>query len=75
MTIYNLVIPEERTDKASGEVKTYWHRAGTAFPHKKGNGFDLVIPEGMSISGRVVMLERGQKEPESAAEAFNDGEG
>lgn len=74
MAIYNLVIPEERTDKQSGEVKTYWHRVGSAFPHEKGKGFSLVIPEGVSISGRVLMLERGQKEPESAAEAFN-GEG
>lgn len=74
MTIYNLVIPEERTDKQSGEVKTYWHRVGTAFTQKSGKGFNIVIPEGVSISGRVLMLERGASEPESAAEAFN-GEG
>ncbi|MEO1187607.1 MAG: hypothetical protein AAFW60_00935 [Pseudomonadota bacterium] len=74
MTIYNLIIPEERTDKSSGEVKTFWHRVGTAFPHNNGNGFNLVIPEGMSVSGRVLMLERTAKEPDSAAEAFNDGE-
>lgn len=74
MTIFNLVIPEERTDKASGEVKTFWHRVGTAFPQKNGSGFNIVIPEGVSISGRVLMLERTAKEPESAAEAFNDGE-
>lgn len=72
MAIFNLLIPEERTDKASGEVKTFWHRAGTAFPHKKGEGFNLVIPEGMSISGRVLMMERTAKEPDSAASAFND---
>lgn len=74
MNIYNLVIPEERTDKASGEVKTFWHRVGSAFPQKSGQGFALVIPEGVSISGRVLMLERDAKEPESASDAFNDGE-
>lgn len=72
MTIYNLLIPEERTDKQSGEVKTFWHRAGSAFPQK--NGFALVIPEGMSISGRVLMMERTAKEPESVTDAFNEGE-
>lgn len=72
MTIFNLLIPEERTDKNSGEVKAFWHRVGTAFPHKKGEGFNLVIPEGMSISGKVIMLPREAKEPDSAAEAFND---
>lgn len=72
MTIYNLLIPEERKDKATGEVKTFWHRAGSAFPQNNGNGFNLVIPEGLSISGRVLMMERTAKEPESAASAFND---
>jgi hypothetical protein len=27
-------------------------------PHKNGIGFDLVIPAGISISGRVVCVER-----------------
>ena len=74
MTIHNLLIPEERTDKQSGEVKTYWHNVGSAFPNRSGKGFALVIPEGMSISGRVIMLPRDEKAPESAAEAFNDGQ-
>lgn len=72
MTIFNLLIPEERTDKASGEVKTFWHRVGSAFPHKQGEGFNLVIPDGVSITGKVVVLPREAKEPESAASAFND---
>lgn len=74
MNIYNLVIPEERADKASGEVKTFWHRVGSAFSQKSGQEFALVIPEGVSISGRVLMLERDAKEPENASDAFNDGQ-
>ncbi|MDD9911402.1 MAG: hypothetical protein OXR62_17170 [Ahrensia sp.] len=74
MTIYNLLIAEERKNKDTGEVKTFWHRVGSAFPHKQGDGFNLVIPEGLSLSGRVVMFPRDAKEPESAAEAFNEGE-
>lgn len=72
MTIFNLVIPEEYTDKKSGEIKTLWHRVGSAFPHQNGQGFSLIIPEGVSISGKVLMLERGAKEPDSAAEAFDE---
>lgn len=71
MSIYNLLIPEERKTKDTGEIKTFWHRVGSAFENK-GGGFSLVIPEGVSISGRVVMLPRDQKEPESAADAFDE---
>ena len=74
MTIYNLVIPEERKDKETNEVKTYWHRVGTAFSQKIGNGFNLIIPEGMSITGRVLMLERNAKEPDSVAEVFGEAQ-
>mgnify|MGYP001797857270 CR=1 FL=1 len=73
MKIYNLAIPEERKDKSTGEVKTYWHRCGSAF-EQKGGGYALVIPEGMTISGRVLMFERDKPEPASASEAFKDGE-
>lgn len=72
MTIFNLVIPEEYTDKKSGEIKTMWHRVGSAFSHKSEKGFNLIIPDGISLSGKVTMLERGAKEPDSAAEAFDE---
>jgi hypothetical protein len=39
------------------EKKAIWHRVGSVFPHKKGNGFDLVIPAGISLSGRIVCTE------------------
>ena len=71
MTIFNLVIPEERKAKEGEEPKTYWHRVGSAFPNK-GGGYSLLIPEGVSISGRVLMLKRGTNKPDSAAEAFNE---
>lgn len=41
----------------NGEKKTFWHRVGAVFPHKTGDGFNLVIPPGLSISGKVVLLE------------------
>ena len=39
--------------KEGSDAKAIWRRVGSVFPHKNGNGFDLVIPEGISISGRI----------------------
>ncbi len=78
MEIFNLLVPEERTDKNSGEVKTFYHRVGTAFKHGKGEGFNLVIPKGVSISGKVLMFPRKAKGEQAetpdntAVEQFNE---
>jgi hypothetical protein len=37
--------------------KAIWHRVGSVWPHTNGNGFDLVIPAGISVSGRIVCTE------------------
>lgn len=56
--------PAEGSDK-----KPYFHRVGTLFPHKNGGGgFDLVIPKGISLSGRVVCLPPKADEPAVAVE-------
>jgi hypothetical protein len=31
---------------------------GAIWPHKNGNGFDLVIPAWLSVAGRIVCVER-----------------
>ena len=49
--------------------KGFWHEVGSVWPHKNGNGFYVVIHEGMSVSGRIVCTEPKAKEPaEPAAE-------
>ena len=63
--LYNVLITEERAD-GNGEVRNFYHRVGTGFAHKDGQGMNLVIPEGISLSGRVLIRERTAK---------NDGEG
>jgi hypothetical protein len=40
--------------KAKEGKKPIWHRVGSVWPHRNGNGFDLVIPEGISVRGRIV---------------------
>lgn len=43
--------------RESGDKKAIWHRVGSVWPHKIGKGFDLVIPAGISVSGRIVCTE------------------
>ncbi len=49
--------------KEGSGKKAVWHRVGAIFQHKNGNGFDLVIPEGISVTGRIVCTEPKEKEP------------
>jgi hypothetical protein len=45
------------TPKEGSDQKGHWHQVGVIWPHKNGNGFDLQIYEGISVSGRVVCTE------------------
>ena len=59
--IFNVNIIEEYTDK-NGEVKKFWHKVGTAFPHKDGEGMNIEIIDGLSVSGKLVITERKAKD-------------
>jgi hypothetical protein len=37
--------------------KKIWRAVGAVWPHGKGNGFDLVIQDQLSVSGRIVCTE------------------
>jgi hypothetical protein len=58
-TAYVVTEPKEGSDR-----KPQWHEVGAIWPHSKGTGFDLVIPIGISVSGRIVCTAR--KEPNAA---------
>ena len=58
-TAYIVTEPKEGTDR-----KAQWHEIGAIWPHKNGNGFDLAIPAGLSVTGRIVCTER--KDPPAA---------
>lgn len=49
------VIAETKPDQ-TGEAKSIWRECGSVWPHKNGQGFDLVIHPQMAISGRVVLM-------------------
>ena len=47
------------------ERKARWIEVGAVWPHKNGVGFDVVIPSGMAVSGRIVcMPPRDEEKPE-----------
>jgi hypothetical protein len=48
--------PKEGSDK-----KAIWREVGAVWPHKNGNGFDVVVPEGIAVSGRIVCTEPKEK--------------
>jgi len=45
------LVPATESDK-----KAHWIEVGAVWPHGKGDGFDLVMPPGLSVSGRVVCM-------------------
>jgi hypothetical protein len=54
------------TEPAAGsDRKAFWHEVGAVWPHQNGEGFDIVIPAGLSVSGRLVCTKR--KEPQQSA--------
>jgi hypothetical protein len=60
---YVVTDPKEGSDK-----KATWHQVGTIWQHQSGKGFDLVIPPGVTLSGRIVCTERKEKDqPEQSA--------
>ena len=52
-TAYVVIEPKEGTDR-----KAQWHEVGAIWAHKNGTGFALVIPAGISVSGRIVCTAR-----------------
>jgi hypothetical protein len=49
------------TPKKEGN-KGIWTEIGAVWSHKNGKGFDLVIREGISVSGRIVCTEPKDKD-------------
>jgi hypothetical protein len=47
-------------DEGSNQ-KPFWHEVGAIWPHRNGTGFDLMIPAGISVTGRIVCVERKEK--------------
>ena len=57
--VYVVTDPKEGTDK-----EAIWHKVGAVWPHKNGIGFDVVIANQISVTGRITCTERKDKEPQ-----------
>jgi hypothetical protein len=57
---YTAYVVNEGKDK-DGKPKSYWREVGAVWPHKKGNGFDVVLFDQLSVSGRITCTERKEK--------------
>lgn len=58
-----LKVDEYTTD--NGEVKPRFYRIGVAFDNQDGDGQTLIIPEGISISGRIVTKARKERDADA----------
>lgn len=62
--------PSHKVYVVEGEGdEAFWHRAGSAWPHKDGKGLNLQIPAGMALSGRVVLREYTEADAEHDTKA------
>jgi len=41
--------------------KAQWFEIGIVWPHKDGDGFDVELPPGVTVSGRIVCRKRKQQ--------------
>ena len=51
--------------KEDSDKRGIWRRVGSVWPHKNGNGFDVVIDEQISVSGRIVCTTSKEKDAEA----------
>lgn len=52
--------------KEGSDQKAIWRKVGAVWPHGNGKGFDLVVDPQLSVSGRIVITERKDEEPDAA---------
>lgn len=57
---YNILIVDEYTDSSGKDRKHYW-TVGKAWPIESG-GMSCQLPDGVSVSGRFVILPRTEKD-------------
>lgn len=55
MTTFNVLKPNTYTD-SEGEEQTSFFKVGTAVKHSSGKGYNLYIPDGINVSGELVLL-------------------
>ena len=63
------VVTDGKTDKDPG----YWTKVGAAWPTSKGGGLNLTIIDGISVSGRIVLMPPKAEDPAPRSERGRSG--
>ena len=71
--------PNTPTHRAYSVIKRdgqddYWLNLGLVFPHKDGNGFNLIL-QALPLDGKIVCREIAEEAPEEGSPAPNRQEG
>ncbi|KFW98781.1 hypothetical protein VSX61_20860 [Brenneria populi subsp. brevivirga] len=54
---YNVYVVQETQPIDNGETNRYWTKVGAAFAHNGKPGLNIMITPGISVSGKLVLLE------------------
>jgi hypothetical protein len=50
-----------KNGREGSNEKSQWHPVGAVWMHKSGGGFDLVLADQISVSGRIVCVVRKEQ--------------
>lgn len=56
------VVIEREAKDGEEKPKPFWMKVGSAFPHNSGPGFNIEIPAGVSVGGRLVLMPPREEE-------------
>jgi hypothetical protein len=51
----------------NGKEQSFWRAVGAVWPHKNGSGFDVVIHDQLSVTGRITCTVPKDDEADAAA--------
>jgi hypothetical protein len=54
---YNVYVTQEIKFGDSGEKNTHWTKVGASFAHNGKSGVNIILIPGISVSGKLVLLE------------------
>lgn len=63
--VFDVKIIETYADE-NGEEQEFWHKVGTAWPHSNQPGMNVQIVPGVSVAGKLVIVQRKPKSDVSA---------
>ncbi|WP_080931902.1 hypothetical protein [Xanthomonas albilineans] len=63
----------DRYNSRDGSEQTHWTEVGIAFPHRSGEGFNLVIRPGLAVSGTIVLTTKKARDEEEGGAAPEAG--